>query len=340
MDVMTAREAAQKWNVTQRRVATLCSENRIDGAELIGNMWLIPKSAQKPEDGRVTRFDPPTDMAVKPFLKWAGGKSQILGNKKQSQTGGSKMTEVIINTPEAFYPRFMSLCAKSQRGIKLCAPYVKSNVMAELLKNKRPDASIDLITKVNWNDYRSGVSDLESLEKTLAHNGRVFNWSSLHAKIYIFDDRQCIITSANLTWSGLNKNAECGLLTDDADIVNSVLNFYNGMITHEDIGKITKQEVKDLADFLKQIPPKPPSDNLSAISNSLSGWKRDVFLSLAQFGESFTTAEVKAMAEQLRSKHPRNNNREAKIRQTLQYLRDLGLIEFTSPGIYKKLWHN
>jgi len=80
MNVMTAREAAQKWNITQRRVATLCSENRIDGAEFIGNMWLIPKSAQKPEDGRTTRFEPPTDMAVKPFLKWAGGKSQILGD--------------------------------------------------------------------------------------------------------------------------------------------------------------------------------------------------------------------------------------------------------------------
>ncbi|MCL1875197.1 MAG: hypothetical protein FWF87_02925 [Synergistaceae bacterium] len=78
MDFMTAKEAAQKWNITQRRVAVLCSENRIDGAEFIGKMWLIPKSARQPQDGRVTRFEPPTDMSVKPFLKWAGGKSQIL----------------------------------------------------------------------------------------------------------------------------------------------------------------------------------------------------------------------------------------------------------------------
>ena len=78
MDYMTAKEAANKWGITQRRVAILCSENRIDGVELMGKMWLIPKSAQKPEDGRVTRFKPPADMPVKPFLKWAGGKSQIL----------------------------------------------------------------------------------------------------------------------------------------------------------------------------------------------------------------------------------------------------------------------
>jgi DNA adenine methylase len=78
MDVMTAREAAKKWGISQRRIAVLCSEDRIDGAEQIGKMWLIPKGAQKPEDGRMTRFEPPADMPVKPFVKWAGGKSQIL----------------------------------------------------------------------------------------------------------------------------------------------------------------------------------------------------------------------------------------------------------------------
>ena len=78
MEFMTAKEAAKKWKITQRRVAVLCSGNRIEGAELMGKMWLIPKLAQKPEDGRVTRFEPPADMPTKPFLKWAGGKSQIL----------------------------------------------------------------------------------------------------------------------------------------------------------------------------------------------------------------------------------------------------------------------
>ena len=88
MDLMTAREAAQKWNITQRRVASLCSENRIEGARFIGNMWLIPKIAQKPEDGRVSRSGPPADMAVKPFLKWAGGKSQILGDIRAKYPNG------------------------------------------------------------------------------------------------------------------------------------------------------------------------------------------------------------------------------------------------------------
>ena len=44
------------------------------------------------------------------------------------------------------------------------------------------------------------------------------------------------------------------------------------------------------------------------------------------------------IAEQLKEAYPRNHNREAKVRQILQQLRDIGLIEFTSPGIYKRLW--
>ena len=33
MDYISAREAADKWGISQRRVAVLCSENRIKNAE-------------------------------------------------------------------------------------------------------------------------------------------------------------------------------------------------------------------------------------------------------------------------------------------------------------------
>lgn len=52
-EYMTAQEAAGKWNVTLRWVQRLCKENRIDGTMNINRVWLIPKDAKKPLDGRL-----------------------------------------------------------------------------------------------------------------------------------------------------------------------------------------------------------------------------------------------------------------------------------------------
>lgn len=78
MEFMSAREAADKWGISQRRVAVLCSENRIDNAAMVGNMWIIPTTAKKPIDARSIRYVRSDGKKVKPFLKWAGGKGQLL----------------------------------------------------------------------------------------------------------------------------------------------------------------------------------------------------------------------------------------------------------------------
>ena len=78
MEFMSAREAADKWGISQRRVAVLCSEQRIAEATMVGNMWIIPTSAEKPIDARSTRYSKTDEKAVKPFLKWAGGKGQLI----------------------------------------------------------------------------------------------------------------------------------------------------------------------------------------------------------------------------------------------------------------------
>lgn len=52
-EYMTAQEAAEKWNVSLRWVQRLCKENRIEGVMNINRVWLIPKDAKKPIDGRL-----------------------------------------------------------------------------------------------------------------------------------------------------------------------------------------------------------------------------------------------------------------------------------------------
>lgn len=52
LNYMTVKEAGGKQGIGSRMVTLYYVAGRIKGAEKVGNMWLIPKDAEKPEDGR------------------------------------------------------------------------------------------------------------------------------------------------------------------------------------------------------------------------------------------------------------------------------------------------
>ena len=92
LSYMSAKEAAEKWNISQRRVSVLCSENRINGAMMVGNMWIIPSNAEKPIDKRTVRYEKSKTVTLKPFVKWVGGKSQLVEQiEKMLPTDGEKV---------------------------------------------------------------------------------------------------------------------------------------------------------------------------------------------------------------------------------------------------------
>lgn len=53
MDVMSVKEAAAQWNLSERWIQKLCEEGRIEGVQRFGRSWMIPKSAKKPHDLRI-----------------------------------------------------------------------------------------------------------------------------------------------------------------------------------------------------------------------------------------------------------------------------------------------
>ena len=52
MGYITASQAAEKWNISSRRVRILCGEGRVEGAIQKGILWLIPSNTQKPQELR------------------------------------------------------------------------------------------------------------------------------------------------------------------------------------------------------------------------------------------------------------------------------------------------
>ena len=55
MEYMSCAEAAAKWDIPERRVQKLRQGNRIPGVVKFSRVWLIPKDAEKPIDGRRIR---------------------------------------------------------------------------------------------------------------------------------------------------------------------------------------------------------------------------------------------------------------------------------------------
>ncbi len=52
MEYLNITQTAEKWGISPRRLQTLCANGKIEGATRFGKAWMIPKSTEKPIDGR------------------------------------------------------------------------------------------------------------------------------------------------------------------------------------------------------------------------------------------------------------------------------------------------
>lgn len=90
---------------------------------------------------------------------------------------------------------------------------------------------------------------------------------------------------------------------------------------------VLKKQVREEFSRVKQLAKLPPS---------LRGWTLDVLRAIRRLGKSdFSLQELYTFESELRALHPLNQNVRPKMRQQLQVLRDIGLINFQSPGNYR-----
>ena len=56
MEYKSVAQMSEQWGISDRRVRILCQQGKIDGVIRKGRAWLIPADAEKPIDGRTTRY--------------------------------------------------------------------------------------------------------------------------------------------------------------------------------------------------------------------------------------------------------------------------------------------
>ena len=98
---------------------------------------------------------------------------------------------------------------------------------------------------------------------------------------------------------------------------------------------ISNGEIEDNKLVIKKV---AKSCSLKFDNIQTRGWVFDVLNCINNIKSNiFSLSDVYSFSNYLSAKHPHNNNVEAKIRQQLQILRDLDIIEFLGRGIYRKL---
>lgn len=128
-------------------------------------------------------------------------------------------------------------------------------------------------------------------------------------------------------------------------------------------GKITEEIIRKASQILQSIPKerKPKFElkdkelfkkvseedievdryegGIESISQNLTGWVKDVFIVLNENpNDVLKLNDIYKYEDRLKLLHPRNQYVRDKIRQQLQMLRDLGLLQFLDRGVYRKLW--
>lgn len=100
---------------------------------------------------------------------------------------------------------------------------------------------------------------------------------------------------------------------------------------------VRKGVVRDKSGVLEQW---KQNEKLLSTNPATRGWLADILRCVESLSATFTLKDVYSFEEELSLKHSGNNNVKAKIRQQLQVLRDLGFVEFLSPGMYRYLRRN
>ena len=237
------------------------------------------------------------------------------------------------------------------------SPYVNNGIikLTDMVARNVPRT---LVTRTDLRDFALGASNLDTLCHLANHGTSVRSLSNFHAKIYIFDDNYALVTSANATYSGMYRNYECGLATPDQRVVKQLVrSLLGGLGADRPPRKMRLEELESLHVPLKAIKaslPKPagtmPIDSPStgdatfsiadteALLKGFRGWLRLTLHGVLAMPESgFQLTElVGECASVAAQDYPKNRHIEAKLRQQLQRLRDLGIVEFISPGQYKR----
>ncbi len=189
---ISSKEAAEKWCISEKKVIKLCSDGKINGAITVGNMWKIPSTAENPaEQLSVSPTATGALPSPKPFVKWVGGKTQLLPEieklipclggscpKKyvEPMVGGGALLFDIISNPNYAFEEFYIIDVNAEL---INAYSVIKNDVESLIK-KLTDMQLSFLPmdengrKYHYYSAREKFNSLKLSEETATEKAALF----------------------------------------------------------------------------------------------------------------------------------------------------------------------
>ncbi|MBQ3491447.1 MAG: hypothetical protein IJA74_02725 [Oscillospiraceae bacterium] len=102
MEYWNITQTAENWGISPRRLQTLCAAGKIPGATRFGKAWMIPKSTQKPADGRTKASKEQRSSATKKNMPMPRKTPFLHMTDLYSSPGdGEKSIAALESNPEA-----------------------------------------------------------------------------------------------------------------------------------------------------------------------------------------------------------------------------------------------
>lgn len=264
------------------------------------------------------------------------------------------MIEFITTPTEDWLNEAIASC--SERFLT-SSPYI-GNWLPRLSSRLPSSVQTLILTRTDLRDFASGASDLDSLCMLSEGGSDILSCNRLHAKVYVIDEACGLVTSANATFSGMCRNLECGIVVRDLASVRNAANLVlNGFGSKEVPQRWTSADLNSLREpvriLKKLLPPRlgaldteeeslpdvAPSGTIGrALVEYLPGWTKLALEGVQlQKTDTFDLQTFVAICRPIAAKRfPNNRHVREKLRQQLQRLRDLGLIEFLGRATYRR----
>ncbi|GAA0448485.1 hypothetical protein GCM10008983_28150 [Lentibacillus halophilus] len=126
------------------------------------------------------------------------------------------------------------------KSIVIISPFLSTNTIEKLIEIVlRKNLSCTVITRFERKAFIDGASSLKALKILIQNNITLLALKDLHSKVYIFDNKNCMVGSANFTHKALNKNHELLLKPTDPEDISLILEYKDQLI----------KEILDQGDF-------------------------------------------------------------------------------------------